>query len=138
MEKQDIYSIGQAAKLCDVSSHTLRYYEKIKLLPNISKNAVGNRIYQQKDINLIHFIKRAQRMQFSLDEIKQLIVLDQSASMPKPEARQLVKNKLDKISESLHDLQLLKTDLSNLLQACQCSNEKEKCPILEGIKNDEN
>ena len=59
-------SIGIIAEQFDVSAHTLRYYEKIGLLPPISKDRGGRRIYSQRDVDRLHLIKRAQRMHFSL------------------------------------------------------------------------
>jgi MerR family copper efflux transcriptional regulator len=126
--------IGDVAKELNVSAHTLRYYEKIKLLPVISKNQRGQRVYSDSNIQRIQFIKRAQRMQFSLDEIKQLITLDQETTMPKSEAQTLVKAKLVDINDSLRDLLLLKENLSQLLSSCEESDTHEKCPILEGFK----
>lgn len=134
--KQHSYSIGEAAKATEVTAHTLRYYEKIQLLTNIHKNASGQRQYQAEDIKRIQFIKHAQAMQFSLEEIKQLILLDQMAAISKPEARGMVKEKLSLIEERLQELSLLKTHLQQLLNACEHRNQDEKCPILEGMKHE--
>ncbi len=126
--------IGDVSKQLGVSAHTLRYYEKIELLPTITKNQSGQRVYSESIIQRIQFIRRAQRMQFSLDEIKQLINLDQATSKPKPEAQAIVKAKLVDINDSLDDLLILKENLSQLLLSCESSDQNEKCPILEGFK----
>jgi len=126
--------IGDVVKELGVSAHTLRYYEKIELLPTIPKNQSGQRVYSDVVVQRIQFIKRAQRMKFSLDEIRQLINLDQATSKPKPEAQALVRAKLVDINDSLDDLLLLKENLSQLLLSCEASDQHEKCPILEGFK----
>jgi len=128
------YSIGAAAEQTGVTAHTLRYYEKIGLLTGIAKGINGKRQFSVQNIQSIQFIKRAQTMQFSLDEIKQLIMLDQSAQIAKPEARSMVKEKLGAIEERLQELHALKQNLSELLSACEASTNKQECPILEGIK----
>lgn len=128
-------SIGQVADLLGVSQHTLRYYEKIGLLSNVSKNGGGRRQYDANDIKQVRFIKRAQRMHFSLEEIRELINLERGGSNQKPQARQLVTEKLDEIEDSLKDLKQLKNDLSKMLSACISSGDDEDCPIIVGIKD---
>lgn len=128
-------SIGEAAQLLDVSTHTLRYYEKISLLAPIAKNSAGRRRYSAMDIERLRFIKRAQRMHFSLDEIRSLIELDKAAFEKKPQAQSLVREKLDEVERGLDDLKQLKIDLSHMLDACMSSDEDEDCPIIEGMKN---
>ena len=128
-------SISDAASQLGISPHTLRYYEKIKLIPPVAKTAAGRRNYSNNDIVRIQFIKRAQRMQFTLDEIKLLIDLDRSNAAPTPPARALVAEKLTAIEENLQELQQLKRDLTQMLDACVQSSESEVCPIIEGLKH---
>ncbi|MFT5572253.1 MAG: DNA-binding transcriptional MerR regulator [Cryomorphaceae bacterium] len=127
-------SIGEVAQQLGLSTHTLRYYEKIGLLAPVAKTTGGRREYGSTDIQRVQFIKRAQRMHFSLDEIRTLIELDKADAVEKPQVQRLVKEKLDAIDESLTDLQQLKVDLAQMLSACLSSGEAEDCPIIEGIK----
>ncbi len=127
--------IGEVAKEFGVSAHTLRYYEKIKLLPPIPKDNGGQRIYSDSIIRRIQFIKRAQRMHFSLDEIRSLIDLEAATIAEKPHAQKIVKEKLVQIEESLNDLVHLKRDLSGMLEACLASSDDGDCPIIAGIKD---
>lgn len=136
LEKQSISAVAQNFS---ISAHTLRYYEKIGLLPPISKDSGGRRTYHQSDIERLHFIKRAQRMHFSLKEIAFLIDLerDDSAhgqSMEKSQAQRLVAEKLADIELSLKDLKILKEDLTRMLDACITSGDDEDCPIIKGMK----
>ncbi len=128
-------SIGQVAELLEISQHTLRYYEKISLLSPVGKNSGGRREYLDKDIERVRFIKRAQRMNFSLEEIRELINIDQTELVKKPQAQRLVKEKLGEIEESLKDLNRLKQDLGQMLEACISSDDDEDCPIISGIKD---
>lgn len=130
-------SIGEVAELLGVSAHTLRYYEKIGLLAPVSKTTSGRREFSEADIKRLQFIKRAQRMHFSLDEIGELIELDKAPSVDKPHARKLVEEKLSDIEASLSDLLKLKKDLSRMLVACKSSKEAEDCPIIGEIKSAE-
>lgn len=127
-------SIGQVAEQLGISTHTLRYYEKIGLLAPVAKTNGGRREYSSRDISRVQFIKRAQRMHFSLDDIRTLIELDKADSVEKPQAQKLVQEKLGEIEESLKDLKQLKRDLAAMLNACMSSSESESCPIIEGIR----
>jgi len=63
------YRIGELSSLLGLSADTLRYYEKIRLLPPVTRNASRLRLYDDKDVSRLHFIRRAQRMNFTLAEI---------------------------------------------------------------------
>lgn len=131
-------TIGQTARQLGVSPHTLRYYEKIGLLAPVAKDTGGRRNYRTADIERIRFVKRAQRMHFSLDEIKQLLNLEQleasPTASPKQDAQELVRSKLSAIEENLTELKRLKKDLNGMLKDCLASDENEDCPIIEGFK----
>lgn len=126
-------SIGAVAEQFGISVHTLRYYEKIGLLPPISKDGAGRRVYQSRDLERLRFIKRAQRMQFSLKEISALLEIERNSARQKPQAQKLVSEKLGEIEDSLKDLKILKRDLTQMLNACLSSRDGEDCPIIEGI-----
>ncbi|MDG1906112.1 MAG: heavy metal-responsive transcriptional regulator [Arenicella sp.] len=127
-------SIGEVAKLLGVSTHTLRYYEKIGLLPLVDKSAGGRRNYGDREIERVRFIKRAKRMHFTLEEIRTLIELDKAPITEKPQVQRLVQDKLLEVEEGLADLKHLKKDLSKMLNACKASGVEEDCPIMEGNK----
>lgn len=128
-------TIGQVAEQLGVSSHTLRYYEKIGLLSPINKDAAGRRQFSKADIEQVKFIRRAQRMQFSLDEIRQLLNLEKLPAVPKQEAQALVQAKLNDIEESLQELKKLQSDLATMLQLCKTSSSDQECPIIDGMKD---
>jgi DNA-binding transcriptional MerR regulator len=129
-------TIGQVAEEFEISTHTLRYYEKIGLLPRIAKSQSGRREYNDRDLERIRFIKRAQRMHFSLAEIRSLIQLDSAVEVDKPQVQDLVQEKLTEIEASLKDLKQLKLDLDGLLEACKGSTIDQDCPIIVGLKNE--
>lgn len=127
-----MYQIGEVTKRLKISADTLRYYEKIHLLPPISRNTSGLRIYCNKDLSRLKFIKRAQRMNFSLKEIGQLLSFRESPQKAKPEIRLLAKEKLMNIEAHLEELQTLRNELELLVNLCVSS--KDGCPIIEGLE----
>ena len=129
-----MYQIGEVTRLLKLSADTLRYYEKIKLLPAIARTAAGLRCYSSRDISRLKFIRRAQRMGFSLDEIAQLLVFREAPQDAKPETRRLAGEKLKDIEARFAELQLWRNELRLLVNLCHGS--EDGCPIIEGLEAD--
>lgn len=129
MTKHAQYKISDAAELTSVSVDTLRYYEKIALLSNIARTEAGIRLYNDKDISRINFIKRAQRMNFSLDEIKDLLEMRTDPQRACTEVRELTTHKLKEVETNLAELTTLRNELKLLLNLCRAS--EDGCPIIE-------
>ena len=108
--------IGEVATELGISADTLRYYEKIKLLPRVQRNGAGVRFYSDKDLSRIRFIKRAQKMGFSLDKITQLLCFRENPQQAKPKVRELAHQKLTEIEEHLTELTILRNELRLLTQ----------------------
>ena len=121
--------IGDVTKLTGVSADTLRYYEKIGLLTNIHRTDSGLRLYSEQDLSRLKFIKRAQRMNFSLDEIKDLIAMRTDPQRACTEVRELTASKLKDVEAHLEELTTLRNELTLLLNMCRAS--EEGCPIIE-------
>lgn len=126
--------IGEVVEALGVSADTLRYYEKIKLMPYVQRNGSGVRFYSDKDLSRISFIKRAQRMGFCLEEISQLLTFREEPQQAKPEIRQLAKAKLTDIEIHLQELQTLRNELQLLVNLC--AGSEDGCPIIEGLEGD--
>jgi len=107
--------IGETSRQLDISIDTLRYYEKIGLLPPVHRKPSGIRVYGAKDISRIKFIKRAQSMGFSLDEIKKLLRFREAPQKAKPEVRELAGVKLQEIEGHLDDLKILQAEFRLLI-----------------------
>jgi len=129
------YRIGDVTKLLAISADTLRYYEKIRLLPVINRTVSGIRVYYERDLSRLRFIRRAQKMQFSLKEIGDLLKMREDPQHARDEVRLLTRNKLNEVEEHLDDLQFLRNELQLLLNLCTAS--EDGCPIIEGIDEDD-
>ncbi len=120
--------IGQVAKTEGVSVDTLRYYEKIQLMPNVGRDQSGIRYYTERDLSRLRFIKRAQKMGFSLDEIGQLLGFREAPLDAKPQTRLLATRKLQQIEDHLLELTQLREELASLTR--RCGGSTDQCPIL--------
>ncbi len=124
-------SIGEAAERTGLTADTLRYYEKIALLPRIARDPGGRRRYDQRDLSRLRFIQRAQRCNFSLKEIGQLLQLRNTQEAVRPQVQRLTEHKLEEIKTQLADLTHLQAELELLLNLCRGSDQG--CPIIEGL-----
>jgi len=127
-----MYKIGEVCQQLTITADTLRYYEKIKLMPAISRNTSGLRQYNDYDISIIKFIKRAQRMKFSLEEISQLLDFRKSPISAQPQVRQMANEKLAETPIQIQELITLKNELQLLVNLC--TGDKDHCPILNGFE----
>lgn len=127
--------IGEAAERTGLSVDTLRYYEKIGLLPRIARDPGGRRRYDDNDLSRLRFIQRTQRCDFSLEEIRQLLALRNHQDAARTEVQHLTERKLDEIQVRITDLERLQRELELLLNLCRGS--EDGCPIIEGLDHSE-
>jgi len=125
------YRIGDITKLLGLSTDTLRYYEKIKLLPKVSRTQSGIRQYDDKDISRLKFIQRAQKMNFSLAEIGDLLKMREDPQHARDDVRELTHRKLKEIEMHLKDLDTMRKELSLLINLCR--GTEAGCPIIEDL-----
>lgn len=125
------YRISEVAARLDLTADTLRYYEKVGLLPRIARNDAGVRIFDNRDISRIRFIRRAQTMNFSLAEIGQLLEMRDSPQTARDDVRELTHRKLAEIENSVAELATLRNELQLLVNLCQSADDG--CPILEEL-----
>lgn len=124
-------SIGKASALLGLSQDTLRYYEKIGLVPKASKNPSGRRNYSDVDLARLRFVQRAQRVGFSLAEIGQLLKLRANPVKCSRTVRTMAQAKSDEMQRQMTELAQMQKELTTLLK--QCTGDTEHCPILEGL-----
>lgn len=120
--------IGQVSKAEGVSPDTLRFYERIQLMPRVERRHGGIRFYSEADISRLRFIRRAKKMGFSLDEIGQLLSFRETPQQARPQIRELACQKLAEVENHLKELVRLRDELTTLTGLC--GNTTTTCPIL--------
>lgn len=124
--------IGEVAKRAGVTIDTLRYYEKVKLLPRASRSTGGFRLFAAEHIDRVRFIKQAQELGLSLDEIKGLLATGGSEECRR--VRDLLKRKLAEMDERLKSMKDFRSVLARHLSACETELKKHHdsacCPVL--------
>lgn len=127
---QTEYTIGRLATAAGVNVETVRYYQKRGLIEEPLKPEQGYRKYSYKVIEQIQFIKRAQKLGFSLQEIADLFELGDGHCS---DVRIRAEEKCEKIGKQIRDLQALQKTLTSLISACNAGKGTEKCPIVETL-----
>ena len=125
-------TISKLAREAGVNVETIRFYQRRGLLAEPIKPLGGIRHYEQVDVSRVLFIKAAQRIGFTLDEIAQLLNLDDG--MHCSEARAIAEHKLEMVREKLADLQRIETALAQLVGRCEASRGKVSCPLIDALQ----
>ena len=127
-------TIGLLAKQSGVSVETIRYYQRRHLLQEPSRPSEGYRLYSPEAVKRVRFIKKAQTLGFTLEEITGLLKLDEEKACI--ETREMAAQKLALIENKISDLFTIKNALSNLVRACDSSSSGEPCPIIHLLIQD--
>jgi len=128
--------IGEVAAQAGVNVQTLRYYERRGLVRPARRSTNNRRQYSIESVRLVRFIKRAQELGFSLEEIGQLIYLRAARGRRRAKVRNLAAEKLATVHEKLDRLRAMEGALKQLVEACACSEDQLVCPILEALDDD--
>lgn len=112
--------IGELAHLSGLSVKTIRYYEDIGLLaPTVERSSSGYRLFQSQVLNRLAFIKRAQSLGLSLQEIKPLLALHDRGELPCPEVKQQLQKKISAIAAEMEALKTQQAELQSILKVWQ-------------------
>src|SRR5215472_14190861 len=121
-------TIGQLAQAAGVNLETIRYYQRRGLLIEPAKPPGGHRRYPPDAARRLRFIKRAQTLGFTLDEVAGLLTLEETQSCG--DTRRLAERKLAVIEERLADLARMRRLLKGLIAECQSGKRPRSCPII--------
>ena len=137
MGMQDGMRIGELAEACEVSRDTLRFYERERLLPTPRRSSGGYRLYQTEDASRVRFVRRAQAMGLTLEDIRELLEL---RTLETPEqcrrvAARIRARVLD-VDRRVAELQAFRKELSRSLERCERAIvRKECCPVVVDLGN---
>lgn len=125
-------TIGAVAKLAGVNVETIRFYQRKGLLPEPYRPYGSIRRYGASDVARVRFVKSAQCLGFSLDEIADLLKLDDGTHCS--EARILAEHKLNDVREKLANLHRIESALARLVDECCSGQGRVYCPLIASIQ----
>ena len=121
-------TIGELAAFAGVGVETIRFYQRRGLVPEPSRPSGAIRRYGAADVERLRFVKSAQSLGFSLDEVAELLRLEDGARCK--EASSLARSKLGDIRRKLAELSRMEAVLSSLVAACHVGRGKVSCPLI--------
>lgn len=124
-------TIGRLAQAAEVNVETVRYYQRRGLMREPARPMGSVRRYSSDDVKRIRFIKRAQQLGFTLEEVTNLLALEDGRSCR--ETERLAEQKLALVEARIADLQRLRKTLKELIGRCEVGRGRVACPIIESL-----
>jgi MerR family transcriptional regulator, mercuric resistance operon regulatory protein len=128
---------GQLAQRAQINLETVRFYEQEGLLSPPPRTAAGYRKFEESAVDRLAFVKRAKTLGFSLEEIRELLMIHDEHADACVEVRDLVQNKLAIVREKKAELEKLEAQLSSALRKCNQALKRQQpqqnlkaCPVL--------
>ena len=128
--------IGEVAKLSGIGIEALRFYEKSGLLRRPARTGSGYRVYSHDVLERLEFIRRAQVLGFTLEEIRQIIAEKDAGQSPCAAVREVVRRRLDELDERMAQMRLFRKELSEALKEWDKAGDIEGhvCGLIEGTE----
>ncbi|MFK5998925.1 MAG: Cu(I)-responsive transcriptional regulator [Rhodobacterales bacterium] len=126
-------NIGEIARRSDLPTKTVRYYADVGLVKPSGRTEAGYRVYDDKTLRKLIFVRRSRAMGFSVAECRKLLNLYEDHSRASSEVRSIAKQHLVKIDAKLSELQNLQKELSMLVDCCH-GDDRPDCPILDALE----
>ena len=111
-----MYRIGEVSEQTGQSTKTIRYYEEINLTPSAERTANGYRIYTEEDVDRLRFIRSARALDFSLEDIEEILAFRDREEPPCQYVMDLMKDHIERISDRIKELERLRSELGHLVE----------------------
>jgi MerR family mercuric resistance operon transcriptional regulator len=117
-----------------VNRETVRYYERRRLLPRPARSISGYRVFADDAVQRLMFIRHAQELGFSLNEIRELLALRVKSADTCGRVREKADSKINDIKHKIESLRQMKEALSELVAQCSSRGRTKECPILDSLE----
>jgi len=124
--------IADAARLSGVSAKLIRYYESVGLLRPASRDANGYRVFDERNVHELRFIKRARSLGFAIKQIEELLGLWRDTKRPSRKVRVLAERHKQAVTARMEAHRAIIKVLSRLIEACK-GDDRPECPILDEL-----
>jgi len=128
-------NIGQAALASGVTAKMIRYYESIGLLPAAARTDSGYRVYGEKELHVLRFIRRARKLGFSLERIADLLSLWRDDGRASSDVKRIALAHVAELDERIRELTEMRDTLASLADCCH-GDDRPDCPILQTLAVD--
>lgn len=128
-------TIGKVAKQAGVNLQTVFYYERRRMLSCSKRTESGYRLYAPEAVRIIRFIKNAQGLGFSLDEVSRLLKLRVGHKTQCGPVRRQAEARLEIVQEKIAGLRAIEKALKRLVRTCSVRGTTGSCPVLESLED---
>ena len=125
--------IGQVADSAGVSAKRIRYYEQIGLIDAARRSDAGYRVYEERDLHTVHFIRRARQLGFSIPQIATLLALWRDRQRSSADVKKVALAHVEELRGKIEELQSMVDTLDDLAARCDGWSRPD-CPILAGLQ----
>jgi MerR family mercuric resistance operon transcriptional regulator len=125
--------IGKAAAASGCHIETIRYYERVGLLPHPARTAGGYRKYRLEEVDRLRFITRGRELGFSLEEIRSLLALADDPALSCRDVDQLARHHLADIQQRVRELRRIARELERTIANC-AGGKRGQCAILGALR----
>lgn len=135
-EQKGMLKIGDVARLSGIGIEALRFYEKSGLLDRPARTESGYRMYGRDVLERLAFIKQAQTLGFSLDEIRRIVADARAGQSPCDEVREIVRQRLEELDERMREMRRYRRELSETLAEWDALGRAPGhiCGLIEGAR----
>ena len=125
---------SEVAAQAHVNTQTLRYYERRGLLPQPQRTRSGYRAYTPDAVRVVRFVKRAQQLGFTLDDIEELLHLADGGPASCDDTKTMARARIADLQHRIADLVGMRDALARLVDTCDQPRARRDCPILHDIQ----
>jgi MerR family transcriptional regulator, copper efflux regulator len=127
-----LLDIGRASQESGVSVKMIRHYEAIGLLKNVARTDANYRVYGEKNVHTLRFVKRARALGFSMDDIRELLALWENKSRSSASVKKIAGSHMQDLKRRIGEMQAMVATLEHLTHHCH-GDSRPDCPILEDL-----
>lgn len=132
IKNDQVHAIGEMSRQTGVNIETVRYYEKIGLMPKPDRSEGGNRLYNDVQLQRLYFIKRCRESGFSQSEIRALLSMVDQDNITCAEVYSVTTAHIADVRQKIKDLRKLEKVLTQMANGCSRGDVPE-CPIIEAL-----
>lgn len=129
-------NIGEAAKASGISAKMIRYYEQTGLVPPAARTEAGYRVYSERDVHTLRFIRRARDLGFGVSDIDGLLALWRDKGRQSADVKRMAMGHVGRLRTKIHELEEMAQTLETLAAHCH-GDDRPDCPILRNFEGED-
>lgn len=127
-------NIGEVAEKSQINPKMIRRYEEQGIIPKAGRSLSGYRLYTEKDVHTLKFVKRARELGFSMKDIKQLLGLWKNKHRTSSQVKHIAQKHIFVLEKKLFETESMLSTLNHLIKHCH-GDERPECPVLDELES---